>query len=100
MNVLKFFNQYLGRHLVEQTGNAVTDAQRVLSAAHPLASGKTSRLSSGWALTNDSGTRIQLKLDKASLTFVENTRYEAWLDEIENWTGKPTIFMEFDQKLV
>jgi hypothetical protein len=99
MNTLEFFNTYFGRHLVAQTGNAQADATRALSSGHPMAKGGAAqRIASGWAVIQESGSTLQFKLAAAGLSYSEKTRYEAWLDALEAFDGKPVMLLEFDKK--
>lgn len=101
MNTLEFFNQYFGRHLVAQTGNAVADATRALSAGHKMAKGgNPQRIASGWAVIAEGASTIQFKLAATGLRYSDQTRYEAWLDALEAFTGKPLMLIEFDKKPV
>ena len=45
MTTLEFFNQYFGRHLVAQTGDAQADATRTLSSGHKMANTESARVS-------------------------------------------------------
>lgn len=101
MNTLEFFNQYFGRHLVEQTGNAVADATRALSSGHTMAKGGApQRIASGWAVISEDASTLQFKLAATGLSYGDQTRYEAWLDALEKFTSKPVMLVEFDKKPV
>lgn len=101
MNTLEFFNHYFGRHLVAQTGNAVADATRALSSGHKMAKGGApQRIASGWAVIAEDASTIQFKLAAAGLRYGEQTRYDAWLDALDGFTGKPLMLIEFDKKPV
>ena len=101
MTTLEFFNQYFGRHLVAQTGNAVADATRALSSGHKMAKGGASqRIASGWAVISEAVSTLQFKLAATGLRYGDQTRYEAWLDALEGFNGKPVMLVEFDKKPV
>ena len=101
MTTLEFFNQYFGRHLVEQTGNAVADATRALSTGHKMAKGGgAQRIASGWAVISEAVSTLQFKLAATGLRYGDQTRYEAWLDALEAFDGKPLMLVEFDKKPV
>ena len=101
MTTLEFFNLYFGRHLVAQTGNAVADATRALSSGHPMAKGGGSqRIASGWAVISEAVSTLQFKLAATGLRYGDQTRYEAWLDALEAFNGKPVMLVEFDKKPV
>jgi hypothetical protein len=98
-SALDYFNRLMGRHLVEQTGDALVDAQRALSGGHRMAKGGApQRIASGWAVLTGEGASLQFKLAAAGLTYSESTRYEAWLDCLERFDGSPVMLMEFDKK--
>ena len=100
-NTIEFFNKNFGRHLVEQTGDPLADASRALSSGHQMAKGGTAqRIASGWAVITDKGSTLQFKLAAKGLRYSEQTRYEAWLEALENWTGEPLLLIEFDKKPV
>lgn len=101
MTTLEFFNQYFGRHLVEQSGNAVADATRALSTGHLMAKGGgAQRIASGWAVISEAASTLQFKLAATGLRYSDQTRYEAWLDALEAFNGKPIMLVEFDKKPV
>ena len=101
MTTLEFFNQYFGRHLVTQTGHAVADATRALSSGHKMAKGGgPQRIASGWAVISEEVSTLQFKLAATGLHYGEQTRYEAWLDALEAFSGKPLMLIEFDKKPV
>lgn len=101
MTTLEFFNQYFGRHLVAQTGNAVADATRALSSGHKMAKGGApQRIASGWAVISEAVSTLQFKLAATGLSYGDQTRYEAWLDALEAFNGKPVMLVEFDKKPV
>lgn len=98
-SALGFFNRTLGRHLVEQTGDPLLDAQRALSGGHPMAKGGApQRIASGWAVLTDEGATLQFKLAASGITYSEATRFEAWLDALERFDGRPIMLLEFDKK--
>ena len=98
MNTYEFFNENFGRHLVDQTGDPWDAAHRCLNANHPLATGKTMRLGAGWAIIKQGEAIVQLKLATKGLIYDDRTRYEAFRDALENWTGKPIMLLAFDKK--
>ena len=96
---LDFFNRLMGRHLVDQTGDALIDAQRALSGGHRMAKGGApQRIASGWAVLTEKAAALQFKLAAAGITYSEATRYEAWLDCLERFDGSPVMLLEFDKK--
>lgn len=101
MNTLEFFNRHFGRHLVEQTGNAVVDATRALSSGHTMAKGGSpQRIASGWAVIREGGSTLQFKLAASGLHYSDQTRYEGWLDALVALDGNPIMLLEFDKKPV
>ncbi len=101
MNTIEFFNHYFGRHLVDQTGDAVADATRALSSGHKMAKGGLpQRIASGWAVISEEASTLQFKLAATGLRYGDQTRYEAWLDALEGFSGKPVMLIEFDKKPV
>jgi hypothetical protein len=101
MTTLEFFNQYFGRHLVPQTGNAVANATRALSSGHKMAKGgNAQRIAAGWAVITEDASTLQFKLAATGLRYGDQTRYEAWLDALEAFNGKPVMLIEFDKKPV
>ena len=99
MNTLQFFNENFGRHLVAQTGVAAADAQVALSTGHKMAKGGApQRIASGWAIVREGETTLQFKLASAGLKYSDATRYEAWLNSIEGFSGQPMMLLEFDKK--
>ena len=101
MTTLEFFNSYFGRHLVAQTGNVVADATRALSTGHKMAKGGApQRIASGWAVISEEVSTIQFKLAATGLRYGDQTRYEAWLDALESFSGRPVMLVEFDKKPV
>lgn len=101
MTTLEFFNNYFGCHLVAQTDNAVADATRALSTGHKMAKGGgPQRIASGWAVISEEMSTIQFKLAASGLRYGDQTRYEAWLDALESFSGKPVMLIEFDKKPV
>ncbi len=99
MNAIELLNQNFGRYLVPQTGDAVADAQAVLSGGHDMAKGGTKqRVASGWAIIKPEGATMQFKLAAREIKYAEKTRYEAFANLLDNWNGTPAILMEFDKK--
>ncbi|MCY4746449.1 hypothetical protein NYO99_15810 [Pelomonas sp. UHG3] len=96
---LDFFNRLLGCRLVEPSGDALGDAQRALSSGHRMAKGgPPQRIASGWAVLTEAGATMQFKLAAEGITYSEATRYEAWLDCLEAFDGRPVMLLEFDKK--
>ena len=98
MNTFDFFNDNFGSLLVEQGNDPFENAAKALSSSHPLASGKSSRLGSGWAIVKEKNAVVQLKLAATGITYDDRTRFEAIIDSLESWDDQPTIFMVFDKK--
>jgi hypothetical protein len=98
-SALDFFNRLMGRHLVEQTGDALADAQKALSSGHRMAKGGLpQRIFSGWAVLTEAGASLQFKLAATGIAYSEATRYEAWLDCLEKYDGSPVMLLEFDKR--
>ena len=97
MNTFDFFNDNFGRLLVEQGNDPFENAAKALRSSHPLASGKNSRLGSGWAIVKEKNAVVQLKLAATGITYDDRTRFEAIIDALESWDNEPTIFMVFDK---
>jgi hypothetical protein len=98
VNTYDFFNRNLGTHLVSQEGTPWEATQRALSANHRLKKGSMSRLGSGWAVVREGRATVQLALDAAGIEFDTRTRYEAFLEVLENWSDEPVLLMTFDKK--
>ena len=98
MNTFEFFNQHFGRHLVEQQGKPYEATARALTASHLLASGRKSRLSSGWMIVKPDRVTMQLKLAASGINYDDRTRTQAFTFELEHWAQTPTLFMVFDKK--
>ena len=98
MNTFEFIQQNFAKHLIELSGDPVVDSEAVLTGNVPTVS-KPQRLSSGWAIIKESGATVQLKVagDQNIKGGDTRTRFEAWFDELENFSG-PTLFIEFDKK--
>lgn len=97
MNTFDFFNDNFGKLLVEQGNDPYVNAARALSSSHLLASGKTSRLGSGWAIVKENHAVLQLKLAAKGIRYDDRTRFEAITDTLENWDEQPTLLMVFDK---
>lgn len=96
---LDFFNRIMGRHLTEPTGDALADAQRALSGGHIMAKGGApQRIASGWAVLTEQGATLQFKLAATGINYSTATRFDAWLECLERFDGKPVMLMEFDKK--
>lgn len=100
MNTFDFFNQNFGRFLAEQTGNEMADAQTALSKNHELQTGKTSRLSSGWAIVRPGRSSLQLGVKCTGIEITGNTvsRFQAFIADLQNWEGEPRIYLTFDKR--
>jgi len=99
--MLSFFNDNFGSHLVEQTGDAALDARRALSSGHKMQKGGApQRIASGWAVIRPGSATMQFELAANGITYSRQTRYEAFLAELENWDGTPRMFIEFSKKPV
>lgn len=99
--MLTFFNQNFGRFLVEQTGQPAQDAQRALSSGHAMRKGgHPQRIASGWAIVRPGRPTMQFALAADGIDYSTQTRYEAFLAELDAWDGTPRIFIEFDKKPV
>lgn len=99
--MLNFFNDNFGRHLVEQTGDLVADAQRALSSGHQMKKGGApQRIASGWAVIRAGRSTMQFELAAAGIDYSRQTRYEAFLAELQAWDGTPRMFIEFAKRPV
>ncbi len=101
MNTIEMFNSSFGRHLVNQTGNGLADAERALSSGHQMAKGGTAqRIASGWAVITRTGATLQFKLAARGINYSDQTRYEAFAAVLDHWKGEPVILIEFDKRPV
>lgn len=101
--MLDFFNDNFGRFLVAQTGDAAVDARAALSSGHTMKKGGApQRIASGWAVIRaERPSTMQFQLAATGLEYSKQTRYEAFLAELENWqSDTPRIFIEFSKKPV
>lgn len=99
--MLSFFNDNFGRHLVEQTGDPAADARRALSSGHRMRKeGGPQRIASGWAVIRPGTATMQFELAATGIQYSKQTRYEAFLAELENWDHTPRMFIEFAKKPV
>lgn len=99
--MLAFFNENFGRHLVDQTGDPVADARRALSSGHRMKKGGgPQRIASGWAVIRPARSTMQFELAADGIDYSKQTRYEAFLAELENWDGTPRMFIEFAKRPV
>ena len=62
--------------------------------------GTAQRIASGWAVISEDVSTLQFKLAATGLSYGGQTRYEAWLDALEAFSGKPIMLIEFDKKPV
>lgn len=102
MNTFEFFNQNFGRYLTQQSENPLADAQTALSMNHKLQTGKTSRLSSGWAIVRPGRSSLQLGVDCTGIEIVGNSvsRSQAFTSDLEAWRNEPRIYLIFDKRPV
>ena len=99
--MLRFFNDNFGRHLVEQFGDPVEDARRALSSGHRMKkAGMPQRIASGWAIVRPGRSTMQFELAAQGIDYSKQTRYEAFLAELEHWDGAPRMFIEFAKRPV
>lgn len=102
MNTFEFIQENFARYVLPELSNdSVTDCKRAFTMNHLLTTGKYSRLT-GWAMIQQGTTFVQSKLaanHKNLITADSRTRYEAWLEGLENFKG-PTCFMQFTQSAV
>jgi len=99
--MLQFFNDNFGRHLVEQSGDPVADARRALSSGHRMKKpGAPQRIASGWAIVRPGKSTMQFQLATDGIDYNTQTRYEAFLAELENWDRTPRMFIEFAKRPV
>lgn len=100
--MLNFFNGNFGRHLVEQTGDLVVDAQCALSSGHKMKKGGArQRIASGWAVIRPGKSTMQFELAVDGIEYSKQTRYEAFLAELEKLDhSSPRMFIEFSKKPV
>lgn len=102
MDTFDFFNHNFGRHLTEQTDNALADAQTALSMNHQLLTGKASRLASGWAIIRPGHSSLQLGVKCSGIKIVGNTvsRFQAFIADLQAWKNEPRIYLMFDKRPV
>lgn len=100
MNTFEFIQKNLAAHLINITDDPVADTEAVLTSNVPMV-GKPARITSGWAIVREDGAIIQTKVagNEHIAGGDPRNRYEAWFDELENFTG-PTLFIEFDKKQI
>lgn len=100
--MLSFFNDNFGRLLVEQTGDAAADARRALSSGHKMKKpGVPQRIASGWAVIRPGKSTMQFELAAEGIEYSKQTRYEAFMAELENWNpSSPRMFIEFAKRPV
>ncbi|MDO8206749.1 MAG: hypothetical protein Q7T38_02890 [Gallionella sp.] len=99
--MLSFFNENFGRYLVVQTGDAAYDARHALSSGHKMKKpGIPQRIASGWAVIRPGKSTMQFELAAGGIEYSKQTRYEAFLAELENWDCTPRMFIEFTKKPV
>jgi len=100
MNTFEFIQQNFARHLIEISGDPVVDSEAVLTANVPM-QGKPARLASGWGIIREGGATVQLEVagDEHIKGGDTRTRYEAWLEQLENFSG-PTLFIAFANKQI
>jgi hypothetical protein len=97
MNTFVFLREHFARYVLPDLSNdAVADCKRALTMNHLLVTGKSGRLS-GWVMVKKDKTYIQAKIAAKHANLITadpRTRYEAWYEELENFSG-PTCFIEF-----
>ncbi|MCK9382105.1 MAG: hypothetical protein M0P95_13720 [Sulfuritalea sp.] len=99
--MLQFFNDNFGRYLVEQSGDPVADARRALSSGHRMKKpGIPQRIASGWAVVRPGTSTMQFQLAAEGIAYSTQTRYEAFLAELDNWDRTPRMFIEFAKRPV
>jgi hypothetical protein len=99
--MLTFFNENFGCYLVEQTDDPLADAQRALSSGHAMKKGGAlQRIASGWAIIRPGRSTMQFELAAAGIDYSRQTRYEAFLAELQEWDGTPRMFIEFAKRPV
>jgi len=100
--MLSFFNDNFGRHLVEQTDDPAADARRALSSGHKMKKpGAPQRIASGWAIIRPGISTMQFELAAEGIAYSKQTRYEAFLAELEIWdNSSPRMFIEFAKRPV
>ena len=99
--MLRFFNDNFGRHLVEQLGDPVEDARRALSSGHKMKkAGGPQRIASGWAIVRPGRSTMQFELAAQGIDYSKQTRYVAFLAELEHWDDAPRMFIEFAKRPV
>lgn len=99
--MLSFFNENFGRYLVGQTGDAAIDARHALSSGHKMKKpGIPQRIASGWAVIRPGKSTMQFELAAGGIEYSKQTRYQAFLTELENWDFTPRMFIEFTKKPV
>jgi hypothetical protein len=99
--MLQFFNDNFGRHLVEQTGDLAADARRALSSGHVMKkAGVPQRIASGWAVVRPGTSTMQFELAANGIEYSKQTRYEAFLRELDSWDSSPRMFIEFAKRPV
>jgi hypothetical protein len=99
--MLQFFNDNFGRYLIEQSGDPVADARRALSSGHRMKKpGVPQRIASGWAVIRAGRSTMQFELAAEGIEYSRQTRYEAFLAELEAWDGTPRMFIEFAKRPV
>lgn len=100
--MLDFFNTHFGQYLAEPTGDPVADARKALSSGHTMKKGGLpQRIASGWAVVRPGKSTMQFELAAQGIAYSKQTRYEAFLAELENWNpNSPRMFIEFSKKPV
>lgn len=100
---LAWFNERFSRRLIALSGDPVADATRALSTTYPIlkkdGTPSASRLASGWGVVTDDAATLQLRLVGKDVEVGEATRYEAWLDVLEAFSG-PALLLAFAKKPV
>lgn len=97
MNAFDFFNDNMGRLLVPQGNDPYGNARTALTSAHLMASGKTARLVSGWAIVREGQPTMQQRLAIEGIEYDDRTRYQAFNDLLTDWDEKPVLLLVFDK---
>ncbi len=99
--MLEFFNVNFGHRLVEPTGDPADDARRALSSGHKMKKGGTlQRIASGWVVIRPGTSTMQFELAANGIAYSKQTRYEAFLAELNSWDFTPRMFIEFAKRPV
>lgn len=96
MNTAEFVVENFGRYMFAPTGDVLKDANRAVNGHVPMRSGSRSRLMSGFAIIRaDAPPSVQMKVAVPGVIVDERPWFEPVVDELENWTGSPRMFLRF-----